>query len=50
VKQDGLVHVSNMSQKFIKHPTEVVKLGQHVKVRVMEVDGQRKRISLTMKF
>lgn len=50
VKQDGLVHVSNMSQKFIKHPTEVVKLGQHVKVRVMEVDSQRKRISLTMKF
>lgn len=50
VKQDGLVHVSNMSQKFIKHPTEVVKLGQHVKVRVMEVESQRKRISLTMKF
>lgn len=50
VKQDGLVHISNMSQKFIKHPMEVVALGQHVKVRVMEVDPQRKRVALTMKF
>ncbi|MCC7297930.1 MAG: RNA-binding transcriptional accessory protein [Bacteroidia bacterium] len=50
IKQDGLVHISNMSQKFIKHPMEVVTLGQHVKVRVMEVDSQRKRIALTMKF
>lgn len=50
VKQDGLVHVSQLSNRFVKHPTEVVSLGQHVKVRVMEVDAQRKRISLTMKF
>ena len=50
VKQDGLVHISQLSNKFIKHPLEVVSLGQHVKVRVMEVDAQRKRISLTMKF
>lgn len=45
VKQDG-----QLSNRFIKHSTEVVSLGQHVKVRVMEVDAQRKRISLTMKF
>lgn len=50
VKQDGLVHISQISRKFIKHPMEVVSLGQRVKVRVMEVDMQRKRISLTMKF
>jgi uncharacterized protein len=50
VKQDGLVHVSQLSNRFVKHPTEVVSLGQHVKVRVMGVDAQRKRISLTMKF
>jgi uncharacterized protein len=50
VKQDGLVHISQMCDRFIKHPLEVVSLGQHVKVRVMEVDVQRKRISLTMKF
>lgn len=50
VKQDGLVHVSQLSNRFVKHPTEVVSLGQHVKVRVMDVDAQRKRISLTMKF
>lgn len=50
VKQDGLVHISQISRKFIKHPIEAVSLGQHVTVRVMEVDLQRKRISLTMKF
>lgn len=50
VKQDGLIHISQLSQKFIKHPSEAVSLGQHVTVRVLEVDEQRKRISLTMKF
>lgn len=50
VKQDGMVHVSQLSNRFVKHPTEVVSQGQHVKVRVMDVDAQRKRISLTMKF
>jgi uncharacterized protein len=50
VKQDGLVHISAMSHKFIKHPMEVVSLGQHVKVRITEVDKVRKRIGLTMKF
>ena len=50
VKQDGLVHISHISQRFIKHPSEVVSLGQQVRVRVMEVDVPRKRINLTMKF
>jgi uncharacterized protein len=50
VKQDGLVHISQVADKFIKHPSEVVSLGQQVKVRVLEVDVPRKRINLTMKF
>ncbi|MCX6224032.1 MAG: Tex family protein [Bacteroidia bacterium] len=49
VKQDGLVHVSQMADKYITDPAEVVKLHQHVKVKVLEVDSQRKRIQLTMK-
>jgi len=50
VKQDGLVHVSQMANRFIKDPNEVVKLQQHVTVKVVEVDLSRKRIALTMKF
>lgn len=49
VKQDGLVHVSQMADKYITDPAEVVKLHQHVKVKVLEVDAVRKRIQLTMK-
>jgi protein Tex len=49
VKQDGLVHISQMADKFIRHPSEVVKLHQSVKVKVSEVDVARKRIQLTMK-
>ncbi len=49
VKQDGLVHVSQMADKYITDPAEVVKLHQHVKVKVLEVDAARKRIQLTMK-
>lgn len=49
VKQDGLVHVSQMADKFITDPAEIVKLHQHVKVKVVEVDVPRKRIQLTMK-
>lgn len=49
VHQDGLVHVSQMANRYIKDPNEAVKLTQHVKVKVMEVDVQRKRISLSMK-
>ncbi|MEO5615116.1 MAG: S1 RNA-binding domain-containing protein, partial [Cypionkella sp.] len=49
VHQDGLVHVSQLADKFVKDPHEVVKAGDVVKVRVVEVDVLRKRIGLTMK-
>lgn len=49
VKQDGLVHISQLADKFISDPNQVVKLHQHVKVKVLEVDVARKRIQLTMK-
>jgi protein Tex len=49
VKQDGLVHISQLANKFISDPNEVVKLHQHVKVKVLEVDVARKRIQLSMK-
>ncbi len=49
VHQDGLVHISQLSDKFVKHPLDVVKVGDIVKVWVMSVDLQKKRISLTMK-
>ncbi len=49
VHQDGLVHVSQLSDKFVKDPAEVVKVAQKVMVRVLEVDIPRKRISLSMK-
>jgi uncharacterized protein len=50
VHQDGLVHVSQLSHKFVTDAREIVKTGQVVKVRVQEVDLLRKRISLTMKL
>jgi uncharacterized protein len=49
VHVDGLIHVSELSDKFIKHPLDVVKVGQIVKVKVMNVDVKKERISLTMK-
>jgi protein Tex len=49
VHQDGLVHVSQLSDRFIRVPTEIVQVGQRVKVRVLEVDAARNRISLSMK-
>ncbi|MBO8528532.1 S1 RNA-binding domain-containing protein, partial [Staphylococcus aureus] len=49
VKQDGLVHVSEIAHKYITEPGEVLKLGQKVKVKVLEVDVQRKRIALSIK-
>lgn len=49
VKQDGLVHISQLANRFISDPNEVVHLHQHVKVKVLEVDEPRKRIQLTMK-
>ena len=48
VHQDGLVHISRMANRFIKHPAEVVKVGDVVKVWVVEVDAKKKRIALTM--
>lgn len=49
VKQDGLVHISQMANRFVSNPNDVVKLHQHVMVKVLEVDIPRKRIQLTMK-
>lgn len=49
VHQDGLVHVSQLADRYVTDPTQVVKLHQHVKVRVVEVDRKRNRISLSMK-
>ncbi len=49
VHEDGLVHISQLSNKFIKHPLDAVKVGQIVRVKVLAVDPKRKRISLTMK-
>lgn len=50
VHQDGLVHISQMSEKYIKHPLEVVSVGDIVDVQVLSVDTARKRIQLTMKI
>ena len=49
VKQDGLVHISQMADKFISDPNEIVKLHQHVKAKVLSVEVERKRIQLTFK-
>lgn len=49
VHQDGLVHISQICDRYIKHPTDVLSVGDTVKVRVLEVDAKKKRISLTMK-
>ena len=49
VHQDGLVHISQIANRRIAHPTDVLKLHQHVTVKVIEIDLRRKRISLSMK-
>lgn len=49
VHQDGLVHISQLADKFVRDPNDVVKLHQHVRVKVLEVDKRRHRIALTMK-
>ncbi|MDX2480768.1 MAG: Tex family protein [Desulfuromusa sp.] len=49
VHQDGLVHISQLADRFVKDPNDVVKVGQQVQVRVLEIDLQRKRISMTMR-
>jgi uncharacterized protein len=50
VHQDGLVHISMLANKFVKDPHDVVKAGEVVKVKVLEVDEKRKRIALTMRL
>ncbi|MBR6275680.1 MAG: RNA-binding transcriptional accessory protein [Prevotella sp.] len=49
VHQDGLVHISQLADKYVKDPNQVVKLHQHVRVRVIEIDRRRNRISLSMR-
>ncbi|MEE0376452.1 MAG: S1 RNA-binding domain-containing protein, partial [Lachnospiraceae bacterium] len=50
VHQDGLVHISQITDKYIKHPLEAVSVGDIVDVKVMDVDLTKKRISLTMRI
>ena len=50
VHQDGLVHISQMTERYIKHPLEAVSVGDIVEVKVLEVDQEKKRIGLTMKI
>ena len=50
VHQDGLVHISQICDKYIKHPSEVLKVGDVVNVKILSVDAEKNRISLTMKF
>ena len=49
VHQDGLVHISELDNRFVKDPTEVVKVGDHLRVEVLEVDRRRQRIALSRK-
>ncbi len=50
VKQDGLVHSSQLSKKYVKHPMDVVSVGDTVKVKILSIDPEKQKISLTMKF
>ena len=50
VHQDALIHISQLSNSFVKDPSEVVAVGDLVKVKVLEIDVGRKRISVTRKF
>ncbi len=49
IKQNGLIHISQLADRFVKDPSEVVKVGQKVEVRVLEIDQQRNRIALSMR-
>lgn len=49
VHQDGLVHISQICDRYIKHPLDVLSVGDIVKVKILDVDVKKKRISLTMK-
>ena len=48
IKQNGLIHISNMSEKFISNPNEILKLHQHVSVKVLDVDIKKGRIQLKL--
>jgi len=50
VKNDGLVHISEISNKFIKHPMDAVSVGDTVKVKILSIDYDRQKIALTMKL
>jgi len=50
VKHDGLVHISEMSNKYIKHPSEIVSVGDIVKVKVIKIDRERQKVGLSMKL
>ena len=49
VKHDGLVHISEMSEKYIKNPSEIVSVGDIVKVKVIKIDQERQKVGLSMK-
>ena len=49
IKENGLVHISQLADRFVSDPTEVVRIHQHVRVKVLNIDHERKRIQLTMK-
>ena len=50
VKNDGLVHISQLSNRFVKHPMDVVSVGDTVKVKILDIDKEKGKISLTMKL
>ena len=50
VKHDGLVHISEMSEKFVKHPSDIVSVGDIVKVKVIGIDNERQKVKLSMKI
>ena len=50
VKNDGLVHVSQLSHKYVKHPMDVVAVGDTVKVKILGIDRDKQKVSLTMKL
>jgi uncharacterized protein len=50
LKNDGLIHISEMADRFIKHPNELISVGDIVNVRIINIDKERKRVSLSMKI
>ena len=50
IKENGLIHISNLADKFVSDPTEIVSLHQHVQVKVIGIDSERKRIQLSLKI